>query len=65
MVDSVTVTIDEDAPCQQDDEHGWWELHRFSWPWHHRIWGMTVRCLWCGQKASRADAARWREERGW
>lgn len=52
----LVTAIDPDAPCQQGGEHAWWELHRFSWPWHQRIWGMVIRCLWCGHRASRSEA---------
>lgn len=45
-------------PCPMNPEtglHAFWELHRFPWPWHARIFGMTRRCLYCGRHATKAE----------
>ena len=42
--------------------HGWWELYRLPWSvtGAHLLAGKVVRCLWCGQRATRAEAKEFR-----
>ena len=55
-------------PCPGNDSnglHAFWELHRFPWPWHARIFGFVRKCLFCGRDATKdeydANRAEWWE----